>query len=82
MNQKKKIIFIVNKLRVGGAENIIVSAANLIDKNKYDVYVGFLFATKRQGNFYEKIKLANEKKIDFGFQELFHRLVYFEYINF
>ena len=36
---KKKILFLIHTLQVGGAEKVLVNLANKLDKNKYDVTV-------------------------------------------
>ena len=37
--EKKKILFLIHTLQVGGAERVLVNLANKLDKNKYDVTV-------------------------------------------
>lgn len=39
MKEKKKILFLIHALGVGGAEKILVNIANGMDKNKFDVTV-------------------------------------------
>lgn len=38
-NQKKKILFLIHTLQVGGAEKVLVDLVNNIDKTKFDVTV-------------------------------------------
>ena len=39
MLQKKKILFLIHTLQVGGAEKVLVNLVNNLDKNKYDITV-------------------------------------------
>jgi glycosyltransferase involved in cell wall biosynthesis len=40
---KKKILFVINSLRGGGAEKVLVNLVNSLDKNKYNITVEVLF---------------------------------------
>lgn len=37
--KKKKILFLIHTLQIGGAEKVLVNLANSMDKNKYDITV-------------------------------------------
>ena len=41
--RKKKVLFLINSLRGGGAEKVLVNLVNYLDANKYDITVGVLF---------------------------------------
>lgn len=40
---KKRVLFVINSLRGGGAEKVLVNLVNSLDKNKYDITVEVLF---------------------------------------
>lgn len=69
--RRRKIIFIVNKLNIGGAENIIISQANLLDKKKYDVYLGVLYPSAPAANLESRLKVQPDGTVNFNFSSLF-----------
>ncbi len=66
-----KILFAINKLGIGGAESVIVNQVNLIDKEKYDVFLGILYSTQKTTTFYHKLKLDDGKIKHFNFNKFF-----------
>ena len=36
---KKKVLFLIHTLQVGGAEKVLVNLVNKMDKNKFDITV-------------------------------------------
>lgn len=40
---KKRVLFVINSLRGGGAEKVLVNLVNSLDKDKYDITVEVLF---------------------------------------
>lgn len=67
----KKILFGINKLGIGGAENVTIHQVNLIDKEKFDVYLGILYKTSQVNTLYDKIKIHPDKIVHFNFSNLF-----------
>ena len=41
--RKKRVLFLINSLRGGGAEKVLVNLVNCLDADKYDITVGVLF---------------------------------------
>lgn len=70
MLEKTKILFLTNKLRIGGAELIMVNQANLINKNEFEVFLGALYPTNKEENLYGSIN-SDVKTLNFGFKRLF-----------
>lgn len=71
-NHKKiKILFAINKLCIGGAENVVVSQVNTLNKNKFDVFLGLLYSTTRKTTLYDKLQIPNDRIIHFNFSDLF-----------
>lgn len=71
MDKKIKILFAINKLTIGGAETVVVSQINNIDKNKFDVYLGLLYQTDKISTLYDQLKIDQTKIIHFNYKKLF-----------
>ena len=55
LSSKKKILFIINNLHCGGAENALVSLLQVFDYEQYDVD---LLLMKNEGVFLKKLPLT------------------------
>ncbi|MBT6691330.1 glycosyltransferase [Candidatus Parcubacteria bacterium] len=64
---RKKVLFLVNSLQIGGAENAFVKQANYFSKQGIKVYFGVL-STSNKKNFQDQLQV---KIRDFGFQGIF-----------
>ena len=64
---RKKILFAIGRLSVGGAEKLLVNQLPVVDKEKLDPYLLTLFPEKKSATFEEKVVLAGHqwKKLDF-----------------
>ncbi|MFH1255407.1 MAG: glycosyltransferase [bacterium] len=71
MDKKIKILFAINKLGIGGAETVVVRQINNIDKTKFDVYLGLLYATDKKITLYDQLEIGREKIVHFGYASLF-----------
>lgn len=71
MDKKIKILFAINKLCIGGAETVVASQINKIDKTKFDAYLGLLYKTDKSANLYDKLKISEDKIIHFDYKNLF-----------
>ena len=49
---KKKILFVMESLRIGGAEKSLVTILSLLDKGKYDIE---LYLFRQEGEFLEQV---------------------------
>ena len=49
---KKKILFLINSLRDGGAEKILVDIVNHLDPNKYDIEVRLIY---KRGVYFDRL---------------------------
>lgn len=49
---KKKLLFLINTLRDGGAEKILVDIVNSLDPNKYDIEVRLIY---KRGVYFDKL---------------------------
>ncbi len=49
---KKKVIFVMESLRIGGAEKSLVTILSLLDKKKYDIY---LYLFRQEGEFLNQV---------------------------
>ncbi len=66
-----KVLFAINKLGIGGAETVTIHQANLIDKNKFEVYFGIMYATNQKNTLYHKLYIPENNIIHFNFSHLF-----------
>jgi len=82
MENKIPILFITNKLLIGGAEQVIVNQINLLDKEKFAVYLGLLYTTNKPNNLYFKVKLNNEYIVHFCFNKLFAGRAFWRLVKF
>lgn len=82
MDKKIKILFAINKLTIGGAENIAVNLANLINKDEYDAYFGIMYRTIKKANFYSKLRLSEARIIHFDFHYFFDIKAFFRVYRF
>ncbi|MBT4649413.1 glycosyltransferase [bacterium] len=48
---------------------IFVNQINLIDKNKFNPFVGLLYSTNKKDNLYHKLKISDNKIIHFNFKQ-------------
>ena len=67
--KKKKVLFLINSLRGGGAEKVLVNLVNCLDSEKYDITVGVLFGDGVNKQFlHQNIKVKRSfKKAPKGF---------------
>jgi glycosyltransferase involved in cell wall biosynthesis len=49
---KIKVLYIINQLGIGGTENHLIQLSNLLDKNKYDVYLYVMKGSEVQNSKY------------------------------
>jgi glycosyltransferase involved in cell wall biosynthesis len=63
----KNILFLINSLQIGGAENTFVKQANYLSKQNVNVYFGIL-ATSNKKNFHDQLQV---KVTDFNFRGIF-----------
>jgi glycosyltransferase involved in cell wall biosynthesis len=63
------VLFLTNKLLIGGAEMVFVNQVNLIDKNKFNTFVGFLYSTNKKNNLYHKLKIGDDKITHFNLKQ-------------
>ncbi|RJQ35641.1 glycosyltransferase [Candidatus Parcubacteria bacterium] len=68
----KKILFLINNLNLGGAENVFVEQANYLFDQGYQVYFGVLSDTNK-ADFKNKLKI---KPINFAFDGILDLLAY------
>lgn len=71
MDKKIKILFAINKLCIGGAETVVASQINKIDKTKFDAYLGLLYKTGKTATLYDRLKIDGGKIIHFDYKNLF-----------
>ncbi|PLX26225.1 hypothetical protein C0580_00325 [Candidatus Parcubacteria bacterium] len=68
----KKILFLINNLNLGGAENVFVDQANYLAANGLHVYFGVLNSSDKE-NFSGRLQMD---VIDFGFKGIFDVMSY------
>lgn len=71
MSKRKKILFLINNLKSGGAEKVLVNLVNRLDQNKYEITVRTLV---NKGE--NKSHLANHIIYDYVFKRSFRGLNY------
>jgi glycosyltransferase involved in cell wall biosynthesis len=77
-----KILFLVNKFAIGGAETIALNQINLIDKNRFDPYLGILYRTGKTATLYDRLKIPPEKVSHFDFKKLADPVGFFRLYRF
>ncbi len=68
MPEDKNILFLINKLKTAGAENVFVSQANYLSNQQISVHFGLLSEKKDYSNL-KLLKIDNEV-VFFGFKSL------------
>jgi glycosyltransferase involved in cell wall biosynthesis len=76
----KNILFLTNKLLIGGAEMVMLSQANSLDAEKYKVFFGLLYNTNQENTLYHKLK--TKRIFHFGFSRLFDIKGFFKFYRF
>ena len=66
----KKILFAINNLGVGGAENLVIEQINAIKRDKFEPYLLTLYKNPRL-NFSEKLFLPPEQYWQLNFKNIF-----------
>lgn len=61
--QKKKILFIINSLKYGGAERNFYEDANRLNKKGHQVYFAILFGSSKEQPLLSKLELPKERVI-------------------
>lgn len=74
----KKILFLINDLRVGGAEIVFINDINYLYKEGYDVYLGILY-DKRDKNMMGYLSIPSERVLVAGFKNIFDLKSYFQF---
>ena len=67
--RKINILFLTNKLLIGGAEMVFVNQVGLIDKEKFNVFVGLLYGTNKETNLYHKLKVDDSQITCFNLKQ-------------
>lgn len=67
----KKVLIAINKFTIGGAEQVALSHANLLEEKGYEVYFGILYDTIKEDNFYDNLKVDFKNVIHFKFKRVF-----------
>ncbi len=80
--QKNKILFLINKLGTGGAENVFLKDANHLTNLGYDVYFSLVFGDPEEQPLLSKLNVPKEKILFCEAKNLFdlkalYRLVQF-----
>lgn len=68
--EKNKILFAINSLGVGGAENLAIGQINAINKEKFKPYLLTLYKNP-ENNLLAKLSLPAEQYIQFEFKNIF-----------
>ncbi len=58
--QNKKILFLINKLGIGGAERVFIKTANVLTEHGYEIYFGFLFGDEKDQNLISDLKVNKD----------------------
>ncbi len=69
--RKLKILFLVNKLKRGGAESVFVNQINYLNQSGFNVSLAVLFKSESDDNFFEDLKIDKTKIVIFDFKNLF-----------
>lgn len=69
--EKRKILFFVNKFTLGGAETLVLNEINLLDKDKYEVYLAVMYRTIKEQNLYKRLNIPDDHVVHFDFKRLF-----------
>lgn len=56
----KKILFLINKLGIGGAERVFIKDANDLLDNGFEVYFAFLFGCREDQTLLSELKIENQ----------------------
>lgn len=59
-NKKNKILFLINKLGIGGAERVFIKDANALLEKGFDVYFAFLFGRREDQTLLSELKIDNQ----------------------
>ncbi|MBI3046042.1 MAG: glycosyltransferase [Candidatus Harrisonbacteria bacterium] len=68
---RKKILFAIGRLSVGGAEKLLVNQLPVVDRGKFEPYLLTLFPEKPSATFEEKIVLPDDYWKRLNFRSLF-----------
>lgn len=83
MNQRKKIVYILNSLVIGGVQRVAVENANNLDSEKYTVHIVSLSKIEPSNNIFSVIKLNSNitlHEIEFSFYNNYSILGYINII--
>jgi glycosyltransferase involved in cell wall biosynthesis len=67
---KKKILFLINKLKRGGAERMFVNQLNELHKRGWDVHLSLVYGSQGKDNFLDELEFIGDKIEIFGFKNL------------
>ena len=76
----KNILFLTNKLLIGGAEMVMINQANLLNAQKFNVFFGLLYNTDQENTLYHKLK--TKQIFHFGFSKLLDIEAFFRFYKF
>lgn len=79
---KLKILFVIGKLSVGGAEKLLVNQLPAVDTNKFDPYLLTLFPERKSATFEEKISLPEDHWKKLNFRSLLDLIAWIKLFNF
>ncbi len=83
MDKKIKILILVNKLKIGGAEKLAVAQVNLLDKKFFDPYLGVFYLTDK-ANFVKDLTIPDDHLVNFNFKSFWNFnnwLIFFRFLN-
>ena len=66
----RKILFLINKPRLGGAERAFVNQINFLNKKGFEVYFGCLFGIFSRENFFSDLEIVPERLKEFNFKSI------------
>ncbi|OHA17468.1 MAG: hypothetical protein A3H57_00020 [Candidatus Taylorbacteria bacterium RIFCSPLOWO2_02_FULL_43_11] len=65
-----KILFVINKFTLGGAETVVMNQINQIDKNRFLPHLGILYRTTKSQNLYDRLTITSDRVTHFDFKNL------------
>lgn len=71
MNKKKKILFLINRFKVGGAERMFLHTINILQQRGYDAHLGVLYSSVAKNNFFSELKISDNKIKIFDFKNIY-----------
>lgn len=71
INNTKKILFLINKFKRGGAERAFSNQINELHIRGYDVYLGLVYDFLPDNSYFKDLTISADKIINFSFSGLF-----------